>query len=183
MVRCGKKDQTDPTSFTSTDSLTDVYLSIQDSLLTTWNVMIHDDNQKIKSMKHLLHEMQVTNDITPEEAHALSIRIDQLVHIRFTPKTMWNSDVISEYDFASESLVNELISKAESINSFAYNTTLQALVESIRTSDLRVENYRMEYDAIATKYNLFIDEHKEHLKEIAESESISKKALFQIAAE
>lgn len=183
LVNCGKRNQPDNTTFTPTDSLTEIYLTLQDSLLSTWNTMINDDNQKIKTMKHLLHELQVTSDITPEEAQALNNRIDKLLQIRYTPKTMWNNDVISEYDFASESLVNELISKAESINSFAYNSTLQTLVDNIRASDLRVENYRMEYDAIATRFNQFIEENKDQLKEIDDNESITKKPLFQMASE
>jgi hypothetical protein len=183
LVNCSKKNPIESTSFTPTDSLTDIYLTLQDSMLTTWNTMINDDNQKIKNMKHLLHELQVTRDITPEELASLNSRIDQLLQIRYSAKTMWNNDVISEYDFASESLVNELITKAESINSFAYNTTLQALVDNIRASDLRVENYRMEYDAIAIRFNQFVEEHKEQLKEIADTESISKKPLFQVTPE
>lgn len=183
LMKCGKKDNTSQTSFTPTDSLTEVYLSLQDSLLTTWNTMINDDNQKIKNMKHLLHELQVTSDITPEDAYTLDFRIDQLLKIRYTPKTMWNNDVISEYDFASESLVNELISKAESISSFAYNTTLQALVDNIRASDLRVNNYRLEYDAIAVRFNQFVEDHKDQLKDISNNDSSARKPLFQVVSE
>jgi hypothetical protein len=182
-VSCGKKDSADPTTYTATDSLTEIYLTLQDSLLITWNTMINDDNQKIKTMKHLLHELEITSDITPDEAHSLTKRIDQLHQIRYTPKTMWNNDVISEYDFASESLVNELLTKAESINSFSYNTTLQALVDNIRAADLRVENYRMEYDALAVRFNQFIEDNKDQLMEVANQESISKRPLFQLASE
>jgi hypothetical protein len=183
LVSCGKKHRTETIEFTHTDSLTDIYLVLQDSLLLTWNTMIQDDNQKIKAMNHIVHELQVTGDINPEEARALSNRIDQLLRIRYTPKTLWNNDLIEEYDFASESLVNELISKAESIKSFAYNTTLQALVENIRSADLRVENYRIEYDALATRFNQFVEENKEQLSEVGDKDAIAKKPLFQMASE
>lgn len=39
---------------------------------------------------------------------------------------------------------------------FAYNTTLQKQADEIRASDQRVDNYREEYDFIASEYNRFI---------------------------
>ncbi len=180
---CDSKKQTDQTSFTHIDSLTDMYLTLQDSLLDTWNVMIKDDNQKIKAMKGLLHEVQVGSQFIPGELRSYEQRVDQLFRIRYTPKTMWNADVVEEYDFASASLISELIALAESYAAFSYNTTLQKLVEEIRACDLRVENYRADYDAVVIRYNRFIEENQEHLKEIADKETLDKKPLFQMVSE
>src|SRR5688500_6837661 len=96
---------------------------------------------------------------------------------------MENIQVVEEYDFASNSLVTELISMAESQTQFRYNTTLQKLVEAIRTADQRVDNYRQEYDRIAAAYNLFLDKHEHVLKEIDQDISLEKKPLFQMLAE
>jgi hypothetical protein len=178
-----RQKQEKPTTFTHIDSLTECYLAMHDSLLTTWNVMIQDDNRKLKMMANLLHELEVTGDVGPEEARSINKRIEQLHGIRFTPKTMWNSDVISEYDFACSSLVSELISKAEAIPSFSYNSTMQALVEEIRAAELRVENYRAEYDEMAARFNGFLDEHNEKLSEITDNHTAQKKALFQATSE
>jgi hypothetical protein len=180
---CDSNKKTDQTSFTRIDSLTDIYLVLQDSLLDTWNVMINDDNHKIKAMKGLLHEIQIGGQFIPGELQAYEHRVDQLCRIRYTSKTMWNADVVEEYDFASASLVSELITLAESYTAFSYNTTLQKLVEEIRAADLRVENYRVDYDAVATRYNQFIEEHKDLMKEIADKETMDKKPLFQMASE
>jgi hypothetical protein len=76
-----------------------------------------------------------------------------------------------------------LITKAESIKSFSYNTTLQKLVDTIRAADLRVTNYRIEYDAIATRFNQFIEENKDQLSEVGDKDAIAKKPLFQMASE
>jgi hypothetical protein len=180
---CDSKKKTNETSFTRTDSLTDMYLTLQDSLLDTWNVMINDDNHKIKAMKGLLHEVQIGGQFIPGELQAYEQRVDQLCRIRYTPKTMWNADVVEEYDFASTSLVSELIALAESYTAFSYNTTLQKLVEEIRAADLRVENYRADYDAIAMRYNQFIEENQDILKEVANKEKLDKKPLFQMTEE
>jgi hypothetical protein len=180
---CNSKKQSDPTSFTRIDSLTDTYLALQDSMVDTWNMMIKDDNKKIRAMKGLIHELEIGGQYAPGELKSYEQRVEQLARIRYTPKTMWNTDVIEEYDFASSSLVTELIALAESYTAFSYNTTLQKLVEEIRAADLRVENYRTDYDAVAVQYNQFIEDNKELLKEIADNGQLDKKPLFQVASE
>lgn len=171
------------TTFTKVDSLTDFYLALQDSMLQSWNIMINDDNQKIKAMTNLLHELKVSH---PEERELLSAyeeRLDQLIRLRYTQKSMANADVVEEYDFASNSLVGELISITESKTEFAYNTTLQKLVDEIRAADQRVNNYRIDYDSIVTAYNHFLEKNKDYLTEIDQSSTPEKKPLFQMVSE
>lgn len=178
-VQCGNKsDQVEQTGYTEADSITSVYLMLQDSLHDTWSMMLSDDNEKIKAMKGLVHELRIGTQYTPEELATLEERIDQLSKIRYTPKTMNNTDIVEEYDFASNSLVTELISMAESLPSFSYNTTIQKLVEQIRSADLRVENYRADYDSVALAYNRFIEEHLVSIKEATGSDTVMKKAMF-----
>jgi hypothetical protein len=182
-IGCNSKKHTDPTSFTKIDSLTDTYLALQDSMVDTWNLMIKDDNKKIRAMKSLIHELEIGGQYAQGELKSYEQRVEQLRRIRYTPKTMWNTDIIEEYDFASTSLVTELVALAESYTAFSYNTTLQKLVEEIRAADLRVENYRADYDSIALQYNTFIEENHELLREIADNGSLEKKPLFQVASE
>lgn len=178
-IQCGSKNEpAEEMGYTHADSVTEVFLMLQDSLHDTWSMMVSDDNEKIKAMKSLVHEMKIGTQFTPEKLAALEERIDQLSKIRYTPKTMSNADVVEEYDFASNSLVTELVSMAESLSSFSYNTTIQKLVEQIRSSDLRVENYRADYDSIASAYNRFIEKHATSIKEVTENDTVVKKALF-----
>lgn len=181
-LSCSEQKRQDHPHFTKADSLTDTYLDLKDSMLETWNAMINDDNQKLKAMDHLLHELMVSNPAKKEELQAYQDRLDQLQNSRYTQKTMENTHIIEEYDFASNSLVTELIALAESQPQFAYNSTLQKLVESIRTADQRIENYRTEYDQIASNYNEFIEENKKFLHEMDE-DTFAKKPLFQMVAE
>jgi septal ring factor EnvC (AmiA/AmiB activator) len=180
---CGDHGNSDQTQFTKADSLTETYLDLKDSMLETWNTMINDDNQKIKSMHHLLHELKVSNPGLRDQLKSYEEQLERLTLSRYTQKSMENTDVVEEYDFASNSLVTELVSLAESQTQFAYNTTLQKLVEGIRTADQRVDNYRQEYDQIAASFNQFIDENKVWLKEIDQDSSMEKKPLFQMVAE
>jgi len=183
LLCCNSKKQDEDTTYTRIDSLTEMYLVLQDSLLDTWNLMIKDDNQKIKAMNSLLHELEVGGQFSQEELSSLKQRVDQLSRIRYTPKTMCNTDVVEEYDFASNSLVTELISLTESHTAFSYNKIMQSLVEEIRSADMRVNNYRTEYDALATTYNSFLEDHKDVLKEIDDTDLPSKKPLFQMVSE
>jgi hypothetical protein len=180
---CGDSRRDNHPNFTKTDSLTDTYLNLKDSMLETWNTMINDDNQKIKAMHNLLHELKVSNPVMRDQLKSYEERLERLVHSRYTQKSMGNADVVEEYDFASNSLVGELVSLAESQTQFTYNTTLQKLVETIRTADQRVDNYRTEYDRIATQFNQFIDENKKWLIEIDQDSFMEKKPLFQMVAD
>ena len=96
---------------------------------------------------------------------------------------MSDTEVVSEYDFVSNSLVSELLSLAESQKEFAYNTTLQKLTDSIRAADQRVMNYRAEYDFIAARFNAFIERNRSFLKGIDEDSFLEKKPLFEMAAD
>jgi septal ring factor EnvC (AmiA/AmiB activator) len=182
LAGCEKKPLVQ-SDFTKADSLTETYLALQDSMLQAWNTMIADDNRKIKAMKHLLVEL---NESSPEKRDELTTyeeRLNDLLSMRYDQHSMSNTETVSEYDFASNSLVTELVSMAEAQKEFAYNTDLQKLVDSIRAADQRVANYREEYDAIAMRFNRFIERNKEMLQEIEDDSFLEKKPLFQMAAE
>ena len=180
---CGEKktDHRLP-RFTRTDSLTETYLALQDSMLLAWNVMINDDNQKIDAMYNILHELKVSG---ADQAilDDFTERLNQLKRSRYTQKTMANSHIVEEYDFASNSLVAELIALAESQRQFAYNTTLQKLTDSIRTADQRVARYREQYDQVTERYNAFLEGNRDYLRDIDSDTFMGKKPLFQMVAE
>jgi hypothetical protein len=182
LASCGEKQQSPETHFTKADSLTDTYLSIQDSLVEAWNLIITDDNHKVEAMHNLIHELMVgrSADI---ELKAYENRLNSLTNARYTLKTMVNPDVIEEYDFASNALVTELISLAESQRQFAYNSTLQKLVDNIRVTDERVIELRNNYDVIAERYNRFLEQNHDFLNEMHSDTFYDKRPLFQMASE
>lgn len=178
-----KRTEPETITFSKADSLTGIYLNLQDTILVTWNQMMQDDNRKIKSMFHLLHELKVVGQVDPDQLHSLEIRIKKLKSIRYTSKTIGNADIVDEYDFVSNSLVTELITLAESHSGYAYNTILQTMVEHIRTAEQRIENYRITYDATVTRYNQFLVDNKDVLVASGQKISLEKKPLFQPNAE
>ena len=183
VLSCGEKktDFSDAT-FTKADSLTDRYLAFQDSMLLSWNVMINDDNQKIRAMHSLLHELLVISADERDQITKYEEQLEQLIRLRYTQKSMGNADVIEEYDFASTTLVRELISLAETTPEYQKNSALQKLVDDIRLADERVINYREDYDLIVMDYNKFLDENKSYLEDANRNDTLEKKYLFQMVS-
>ncbi len=182
LLNCGeKKVPTKETAFTKVDSLTETYLALHDSMLQSWNRMVNDDNLKIKAMHDLVHELMVSGKTDNEELISIEQRLEQLTLLRYSTKTMANEDVVEEYDFASASLISEMVSIAESRPEFVYNTTLQKLATVITNADQRVNLYRKEYDIITASYNHFVIENKIYLQEIDRNSNFDTRPLFQMA--
>jgi hypothetical protein len=96
---------------------------------------------------------------------------------------MANEDVVAEYDLATNTLIDELVSEAESKPQYSYNTTLQILVEQIGVAEERMINYRQEYDSIVFTYNRFLENNLQYLSETEEGATLRKKPLFQAVSE
>ncbi len=169
--------------YTRIDSLTDTYLNLQDSLLITWNMMVKDENEKLKSMHELMHSMRNGNLFDQKQVMDLEQRLEQVERIRFNQKTMINAHVVEEYDFASNSLISEIVSLAESNPAFLQKKESQRLVDYIKAADQRVSYYRSDYDYVAQKFNAFLDKNNAQLKEIDPSSSNEKRPLFQMASD
>lgn len=171
------------TEFSKADSLTEIYLALQDTMLQVWNTMINDDNRKIRAMRNLLHELEVSNPENEGEFEGYDDRLEDLLERRYNQQSIAAAELVSEYDFASNSLITELISLAESQTEYAYNSTLQKLVESIQSADQRVMNYRAEYDDIALRFNGFIERNRHLLEDVHADSVLEKKPLFQMTSE
>ena len=183
IAACDQKTSSERGDFTKADSLTETYLALQDTMLQVWNSMIHDDNRKIKAMHHLLEELKRSNPEDLSELESLEARLEQLASLRYDQSSITDPERVSEYDFASNSLVTEIIARAETEENFATDQLLQELVDSIRAADQRVMTYRQEYDRTASRFNAFIDRNKEVLQEIDSQTLVQKKPLFEMASE
>ena len=135
-------------------------------MLQSWNVMINDENEKNKAMHQLIHMLLSSPEFEKEGLVALEQRLEQLERIRFSQKTISNPHVVEEYDFASNSLISELLSQIESAPDLLTNSKLQSLVDQIKISDQRVALYRSDYDSVASAYNSFLERYKSYLQEI-----------------
>lgn len=179
----GNKSKVENTSFTKVDSLTETYLVLQDSLLQSWNMLINDENEKNKSMHDLIHLLIASPEFDKEVLVTLEQRLEQLERIRFSQKSISNPHVVEEYDFASNSLISELLSQIEAAPNLQVNKQLQELVDRIKIADQRVVLFRSDYDSIASAYNAFLDRYKVYLQEIDHNLNQEKRPLFQMASD
>lgn len=170
-------------NYTHIDSLTDTYLNLQDSLLIAWNVMAKDENEKLRSIHEVLQAMSSSDLFNKNLVASLEQRLEQVKRIRFNQKTIANPHVVEEYDFASNSLISEIVSLAESNLTFIQKKELQSLIDAIKEADQRVNYFRSDYDFIAQKFNLFLDDHQSHIKEIDQNAINGKRPLFQMASD
>lgn len=177
MMCCTKRADIYHTTFTKADSVTDSYLSLQDSVLRSWNIMIYDDNQKIKALRHLLHELQVTS--SKDSIGLYEEKLDRLKEMRYDQESMADHTLIEQYDRATQKITSELISIAEARSEFQYNTTLQKLVQEISIVDQRMIRLRSEYDAITKKFNTFLQTNKVYLSDVVQNDSLELRPLFQ----
>jgi hypothetical protein len=180
MICCAKRGDIYHTTFTKADSLTDTYLALHDSVLRSWNMMIHDDNQKIKAMHNLLHELQVTSSL--DTFNVYEEKIDQLKGLRYDEESMSDPKLIEQYDEASRQLTSELISISESRPEFHYNPTLQKLVQEIRVAEQRIALFKSEYDVITKRFNTFLRANKSYLSDVGAKDSLEIRPLFQSSA-
>ena len=183
LASCNKTSVRETHTYTQIDSLTETYLNLQDSLLITWNVMVKDENEKLRSMHELIHSMTISEIFDKSQLMTLEQRLEQVELIRFNQKTMSNQHVVEEYDFASNSLITEILSLAETNSAFTQKKELQSLIDYIKVADQRVTFYRSEYDFIAQKFNQFVEKNKDQMKEIDQDTTNGKRPLFQMASD
>lgn len=184
LLSCNQQQATQQkTTFTKIDSLTETYLILQDSLLHAWNVMAWDEKEKTKAMHGLIHLMHQKKEFNDQQLITLEQRLDQLDRIRFTQKSLANNYVIEEYDFASNSLVSEILSLAEADPDFIKDMEAQKLVDKVKMTDQRVGELRAQYDRVASRYNTFLEKNKNYIKEIDKDYTGEKWALFHMASD
>lgn len=180
---CSNTATTESSSFTKADSLTETYLSFQDSLYHLWNVLLKDEKEKVETMHAALNHFMVSGLDGYDQLESLKKRLEQLQHIRISQKTLVNPHVIEEYDFECRSLVAEIVSKAETSALFLTDPHSKKLVDKIKFSDQRLADYREAYDSLAMEYNEFIEKNKSLLKDIDKNSSLQKKPLFNQATD
>jgi hypothetical protein len=183
LLSCGRSTtSSEKTTFTHLDSLTETYLTLQDTLLQSWNILSKDEHDRLEAVDEALHHLIQFSEPSPSQLASLKARLDQLKQIHITQKTLANPYVIEEYDFASNSLVSEILSFTEGNPKIVEDKLLSNLIDKIKLSDQRIFNYRMGYDSIANQFNSFLERNKIHLKEIDANNSVEKRSVFNVSA-
>ncbi len=182
LLNCGRSaTSNEKTTFTHIDSLTDTYLNLQDTLLHSWNVIIKDEQEKMSTVKEAIDHLRTLALPDPSQLTSLGTRFEQLNQIHLTQKALSNQYVIEEYDFATNSLISEILSITESNSTLPQNKDLINLVDKIKIAEQRASFYRLSYDSIAYQFNAFLEKHKTLLHDIDKNGSLEKMPMFSAA--
>lgn len=167
--------------FDRIDSLRSEFLQIQDSLLYSWNVMIKDDNEKISSLSRLLDEVKYAGVSDTSTIVEYKERLEKLKKSRYSYTSMANSMLIDEYDLASNTLVNEIISYAQSHPEFERYAVMQKMIDETMAAESRILFFRIDYDDYVKIYNRFLKNHEGIIDEIDKEHEHVKLSLFELA--
>lgn len=165
------------TNFTHLDSLTDTYLILQDSVLQSWNRVLKAESEKSKTLQTLLSELSRDREVDAFVLSSLHDQLNQLEKIRFTPKTLGNPHVVTEYDRACSLIVQQLQELSATKMKDASEGFQGALLwfGEMQGSSL---THRAYYDSLASVFNDFIEAHRAELGEI-EHKPLDSKPLFK----
>ena len=140
MLGCGRTaTSSEKTNFTHTDSLTETFLTFQDTLLHSWNLLAKDEHEKLDALEKALHGLIRLSATETSQISTLHNRLDQLKQIHITQKTLSNPYVVEEYDFASSSLISEVLSLMESNSKITNDNELVELIDKIKFTDQQIE--------------------------------------------
>jgi len=160
------------THFSRTDSLTDIYLVLQDSLLQSWNRVISHELDRKETLSEMVDQLLHSTIIDVEQKKVYDANLDQIERIRFTQKSMNDRHVIEEYDKACAELARQLSALSET------SSELQSSLSDLESLNLYNAQQRQYYDSVASQYNSFIKLNWSDLKELGSSVQLEQKPLF-----
>jgi hypothetical protein len=182
LISCGRSTTSnEKTTFTREDSLTETYLSLQDTLLHSWNLLIKDEQEKMDAVNATIHQLKQLSLSNPSQLTSVASRFEQLKGLHITQKSLSNQYVVEEYDFATNSLISEILSLSESHVDLLQNKELTHLINKIKSADERTSIYRLSYDSLANEFNAFLEKNQSTLKDIDKGK-LEKKPLFSTAS-
>ena len=185
LVGCNNQPEskTATAEFNKIDSLRATFLTIEDSLVHTWNVMINDDNKKIKSLKRLVEEVVYAGGVDSTITQSLLLRIKELKSERYSCKTMSDSDLIDSYDSISNALVNDIINLATAHEEFGRNIVMNELIDEINEAEGKILFFRIDYDDVAKMYNQFLEQNQAYMSDIESKNNLKKIPIFELPSD
>lgn len=176
------KHKAEETNFNRIDSLRAHFLTIEDSLLYAWNVMIHDDNERISDLARLLDELQNAQVLDSNNVTELKAELKSMKNSRYN-MTKMTSEQIDWYDSISFSMSGKIIGIILDFKEVGRYPYMNELIESVRNRESKILWYRVDYDKIAKEHNRFVDTHDSILNQIDPEYTHTHLPLFELTQE
>ncbi|MDH5366030.1 MAG: hypothetical protein OEW67_03530 [Cyclobacteriaceae bacterium] len=163
---CNSSKHKAETTFDRIDSLRSHLLTIEDSLLYTWNVMIQDDNEKLSDLSRLLDELKYANVLDSNIINAHKEKVKGVKSSRYY-MTKMTSEKIDYYDSISLALSAQIIQLIDSFPDVASKYPfINELIESVYAREANVLRFRVDYDYVAKIHNQFVMDHEDIIDQI-----------------
>jgi hypothetical protein len=160
------------------DSLKTEFSTLNDSLTSTWKVMMDSDSAKLGNIKRLLQEVSYTKVHNKLLLDSLTQMQSNLVGQRYTIETM-TSDKIDAYDAATDALLSRLPRLAASVPDLDRYPLYTELSQEIDSAHQAVLLHRIHYDKYARQYNDMIQKYGKELAQAGYTD-LKPKLLFQL---
>lgn len=159
------KHQAEETSFDRIDSLRSHLLTIEDSLLYAWNVMLHDDNERIGDLIRLVDELNYALALDSNLTQSLKTELKTIKKSRYYLSKM-TSDQIDIYDSVSFAMSGKIIGITYDFEELTRYPYMEELAQSVHNREAKILRYRVNYDNIAKEHNRFVEEHNNIIQQI-----------------
>lgn len=160
-VSCASKNSKIAITESVVDSVNQEMMHLEDSISSTWKVMIDEDNTKLQLMKRLIDEISYTKTYDQATYDSLDQSIAALRALRYDQTSMQQSSLIDQYDNQTREVVNQVIAFANNHPLKSEYPIIDELIEEIRILDNQVIYRRVDYDNSAVTYNKYIEENQE----------------------
>ncbi len=162
------------------DSIVTAYRVTTDSVVSSWDRMIIDDDEKLFHIKRLLEEVTYTGHFDPVVMDSFMTKHSALVALRYDQKSMADSELIDEYDALTSELINEVTTFAKRHPDYNKYPLMEELIMDIMEADNRVLLHRIKYDNFCREFNVLIASQKSLLRSSGETE-LDEMALFTLS--
>lgn len=159
------------TNFSKTDSLTDAYLVLNDSLLQSWNRIVQDEIEKSRTLQELFNDLDEEHQLSEDIRTSILSRMEALDAMRFDQHDMIDPQVVEDYDKAWTSLVNDIASASKT-------ASVKATIDWFDWMKKNTDRHRNYYDSLASTFNEFVSRNKSSLMEFNTENQLDPKPLF-----
>jgi hypothetical protein len=156
--------------------------SLQNSMDIAWDTMIAEDDKKLDYMKRMMQEAVYVVKADESRVELLSGEIEALRKFRYNRVTMNNSDLIDDYDNATDSTLRKVMAFMATIEGANEVPLVMELEDDIFKFDQMVLKRRVVFDDAAIKLNIIIENQSKDLEALgAPYNSLEKQALFMLS--
>ena len=162
------------------DSLEQSFQTLNDSLETRWEIIVAEEDRKLKNMRRLLQEISSFPVYNRARLDTLLAQLEQVYAMRFDPETMTSAQ-IDRYDSASSVVKNRIVRFALEHPDVEEQPLVSQLIDSIENADQKILFYRVQYDNYVRDYNAFLEGNRDFFREIDTTGLFRERTLFQLS--